>query len=127
MKKKLCIFIACLLGFTCFCSCKKDDKELEYKIESAELEIEKIEDKIEKKTDEKGEVEEKIEKLNEEWDKQVIYFKLFTDHASFEALEKKIKKLPYVSEENYGTICAEIIFDIVLLKEHISFSPSNIF
>lgn len=68
-----------------------------------------------------------IEKLNEEWDKQVIYFKLFTDHASFEALEKKIKKLPYVSEENYGTICAEIIFDIVLLKEHISFSPSNIF
>lgn len=32
MKKKLCIFIACLLAFTCFCSCKKDDKELEQAI-----------------------------------------------------------------------------------------------
>ncbi len=32
MKKKLYILIACLLAFVCFCSCKKDDKELEQAI-----------------------------------------------------------------------------------------------
>lgn len=68
-----------------------------------------------------------IDKLNEEWSRQVVYFRLFIDHSSFEALEKKIKKLRYADDKNYTTICTELILDIDSFKETVSLSIHNIF
>ncbi len=68
-----------------------------------------------------------LEKFSAEWDRQIIYFELFTDHGYFEALDKKIKKLKHVDGENFRLICTEAMLDIAALKEHISFSFSNIF
>ncbi len=68
-----------------------------------------------------------LDRLSEEWDSQIIFFELFTDHGYFEPLDKKIKKLEYTDGENYRISCAEAMLDIAALKEHISFSFGNIF
>lgn len=68
-----------------------------------------------------------LEKLCNEWEKQIIYFKFFTDHGYFETIDKKIKKLRYLDGESYVTTCKDIMIDFQTLKEDISFSFGNIF
>ncbi len=68
-----------------------------------------------------------LEEFGAEWDREIIYFELFTDHSYFETIDKKIKKLRYVEGDNYRTACAEAMIDISALKEHISFSFPSIF
>lgn len=68
-----------------------------------------------------------LENLSTEWEKQVIYFELFTDHGYFETIEKKIRKLRFTDGEQYRIICTETLLDIATFKEHISFSPGNVF
>ncbi len=68
-----------------------------------------------------------LETLCEEWEKQIIYFELFTDHGYFEPLDRKIKKLRYVDGKSYPLACAEAMLDIAAFKEHVSFSFRNIF
>lgn len=69
----------------------------------------------------------RLEEFDTEWNRQLIYFKLFTDHAYFEPLDKKIKKLAYIEGGQYEVICTEVMLDIAALKEHISFSFANVF
>lgn len=65
--------------------------------------------------------------LEKEWEKEIVYFKLFTDHGYFENIDKNIKKLQYLNGETYINTCTETIIDLVELKEHLAFSVTNIF
>lgn len=65
--------------------------------------------------------------LYNEWEKQIIYFELFTDHGYFEKIDKQIKKLSILENEAYTAACKEITIDLIELKEHLSFSFGNIF
>lgn len=68
-----------------------------------------------------------LENLDTEWEKQIIYFELFTDRSYFESLDKKIKKLSYIDGENYRITCTEAMLEIAALQDHISFTFSGIF
>lgn len=68
-----------------------------------------------------------LQTFEQEWKKQVIYFKLFTDHGYFEHIEKDIEMLKYYSGEKYSIACQNAVTDIDTFKEHISFSFGNLF
>lgn len=69
----------------------------------------------------------KLSEFCEEWEKQIIYFELFTDHGYFEKIDKQIKKLSFLEGESYVTACKEIMIELNELNEHLSFSFGNIF
>ena len=69
----------------------------------------------------------KVYILEDKWKNEVVYFKFFMDHEYFENIDKKIKKLPYLNGEAYRNLSRETVIDLIELKEHLSFSLSNIF
>ncbi len=65
--------------------------------------------------------------LEDAWEKEIVYFELFTDHSYFENIDKKIKKLRYLDGKTYRNTCREAVIDLIELKEHLTFSFPNIF
>lgn len=65
--------------------------------------------------------------LEDEWEKEIIYFELFTDHGYFESIDTKIKILEHLDGETYRNTCIETVIDLIELKEHLSFTFPNIF
>ena len=63
--------------------------------------------------------------LEKEWDKEVIYFELFTDHSYFESIDKKIRNLKHLKGETYINACKETVTDLIKFKEYLDFSLPN--
>lgn len=62
-----------------------------------------------------------------EWEKQTLFFSLFTDHNSFEEIDKQTAKIKYLDGELYYDACVEITADLATLKKKFSYSFPNIF
>lgn len=65
--------------------------------------------------------------LEKEWNKELIFFKLFTDHSYFESIDRNIKMLQYLDGETYRDTCNKTVVDLIEFEEYLSFSLPNIF
>ena len=65
--------------------------------------------------------------LEEEWNKQKIYFLIFSEHGSIENIDKSISALRYADESNYRFLCQQTAYAFTLLADEISLSLGNVF
>ena len=65
--------------------------------------------------------------FEKEWNKQSLFFSLFTDHSDFEEIGKQIVKAKHLKGEKYTDTFAEITTALVNMKRKLSYSVENVF
>ena len=68
-----------------------------------------------------------LSSFEKEWQKQKIYFLIFTEHGRIENIDQSIAALHYADDSNYRFLCLQTACALALIADETALSLGNVF